>query len=276
VTEAELFVCVDVDAGAAETLVRQASTVQRDWLPAEQVSSAIEVLFDEKTEQVSARKRQRFDDLVLEESLAALPDDEKVAQVLAEAAGRRLEAVMPAADSPAALYRTRVRCLRQWLPDLQLPALEADDLRESLTWLCRGRRSFAQLRAGPWLDAFRSRLTHRQSQAVEHEAPERLEVPSGSRIALKYEEGRPPILAVRIQEVFGLRETPRIAGGRVAILLHLLGPNYRPQQVTDDLASFWSNTYPLIRKELRARYPKHAWPEDPWNAPPQRGPRRRS
>lgn len=276
VTEAELFVCVDVDAGAAETLVRQASAVQRDWLPAEQVSSAIEVLFDEKSEQVSARKRQRFNDLVLEESLAALPDEEQVAQVLAEAAGRRLEAVMPAADSPAALYRTRVRCLRQWLPDLQLPALEADDLRESLTWLCRGRRSFAQLRAGPWLDAFHSRLTHRQAQAVEREAPERLEVPSGSRIALKYEEGRPPILAVRIQEVFGLRETPRIAGGRVPVLLHLLGPNYRPQQVTDDLASFWSNTYPLIRKELRARYPKHAWPEDPWTAPPQRGPRRRS
>jgi ATP-dependent helicase HrpB len=276
VTEAELFVCVDVDAGAAETLVRQASAVQRDWLPIEQVSSAIEVLFDEKAEQVSARKRQRFDDLVLEESLAALPDEVQVAQVLAEAAGRRLETVMPEADSPAGLYRTRVRCLRQWLPDLQLPALEADDLRESLTWLCRGRRSFAQLRAGPWLDAFHSRLTHRQSQAVEHEAPERLQVPSGSRIVLKYEEGRPPILAVRIQEVFGLRETPRIAGGRVPVLLHLLGPNYRPQQVTDDLASFWSNTYPLIRKELRARYPKHAWPEDPWNAPPQRGPRRRS
>jgi len=276
VTEAELFVCVDVDAGAAETLVRQASAVQRDWLPAEQISSVFEVLFDEKAEQVSARKRLRFDDLVLEDSLAALPDEEQVTRVLAEAAERRLEAVMPAADSPAGLYRTRVRCLRQWLPDLQLPALEAGDLRESLAWLCRGRRSFAQLRAGPWLDAFHSRLTHRQSQAVEHEAPERLEVPSGSRIALKYEEGRPPILAVRIQEVFGLRETPRIAAGRVPVLLHLLAPNYRPQQVTDDLASFWSNTYPLIRKELRARYPKHAWPEDPWNAPPQRGPRRRS
>jgi ATP-dependent helicase HrpB len=100
-------------------------------------------------------------------------------------------------------------------------------------------------------------------------------VPSGSRIALKYEPGRPPILAVRIQEVFGLLDTPRVAGGRVRVLLHLLAPNYRPQQVTDDLASFWANTYPQVRKELRARYPKHAWPEDPLSAQAQRGPSRR-
>jgi ATP-dependent helicase HrpB len=118
-------------------------------------------------------------------------------------------------------------------------------------------------------------LTAPQRQAVEREAPERLTVPSGSRVALRYEEGRPPVLAVRIQEVFGLRDTPRIAGGRVRVLLHLLAPNYRPQQVTDDLASFWANTYPLVRKELRARYPKHAWPEDPWTATPERRPRRK-
>jgi ATP-dependent helicase HrpB len=110
---------------------------------------------------------------------------------------------------------------------------------------------------------------------VEREAPERLPVPSGSRPALRYEVGRPPVLAVRIQEVFGLRETPRVAAGRVRVLLHLLAPNHRPQQVTDDLASFWANTYPQVRKELRARYPKHAWPEDPWSATPERRPRRK-
>jgi ATP-dependent helicase HrpB len=119
-------------------------------------------------------------------------------------------------------------------------------------------------------------LSHAQRQAVEREVPERLPVPSGSRIALRYEVGRPPILAVRIQEIFGLRDTPRIAGGRVPVLLHLLAPNNRPQQVTDDLASFWANTYPQIRKELRGRYPKHAWPEDPWTAQPESRPRRRS
>ena len=91
-------------------------------------------------------------------------------------------------------------------------------------------------------------------------------MPSGSHIALEYEEGRPPVLAVRIQEMFGLTETPRVAGGRVKVLLHLLAPNYRPQQVTDDLASFWKNGYPLVRKELRGRYPKHSWPDDPLTA----------
>ena len=79
------------------------------------------------------------------------------------------------------------------------------------------------------------------------------------------------MLAARIQELFGLAETPRVAGGRVPVLLHLLAPNHRPQQVTDDLASFWANTYQVVRKDLRARYPKHAWPEDPWTEPPRRG-----
>ena len=132
------------------------------------------------------------------------------------------------------------------------------------------------MRRGPWLEALQSRLTHAQRAAVEREAPERLAVPSGSRHALRYEVGRPPVLAVRIQEVFGLRDTPRVAAGRVRVLLHLLAPNYRPQQVTDDLASFWANTYAQVRKDLRARYPKHAWPEDPWSARPERRPRRRT
>jgi ATP-dependent helicase HrpB len=186
-----------------------------------------------------------------------------------------MERVLPAEDSPVGAYLTRVRCLREWLPDLELPAFDGPDLRELLSWLCPGRRSFADLRAAPWLGAVKGRLSPRQLQAVEHEAPERLAVPSGSHVALRYEVGRPPVLPVRIQEVFGLRDTPRVAAGRVRVLLHLLGPNYRPQQVTDDLASFWANTYPLIRKELRARYPKHAWPEDPLSAPAERGPRRK-
>lgn len=276
VRDAELFLCVDVDAGRAESLVRQASAVQRDWLPAERLTTATEVSFDADAERVVARRLLRYEDLVLEESEAARPDDEQVARVLTAAAGERLDHVLPPADSPAGLYRTRVRCLREWLPELGLPALVEADLREVLGWLCHGRRSFAELRSAPWLEALQGKLTPHQRQAVEREAPERLAVPSGSRITLRYEEGRPPVLAVRIQEVFGLRETPRVAGGRVRVLLHLLAPNYRPQQVTDDLASFWANTYPQVRKELRARYPKHAWPEDPLSAAPESRPRRRS
>ncbi|HZT82662.1 MAG TPA: ATP-dependent helicase C-terminal domain-containing protein, partial [Gemmataceae bacterium] len=275
VTEPELFVCVDVDASKTETLVRQASAVQRDWLPRAQIAVATEVTFDEEAERVTARRRVRYEDLLLEETPASRPDEEGAARVLCAAASARLGRVLPPDDSAAGSFLLRARCLRAWMPELGLPAFDEADLRDLLPWLCPGKRSFEELRRADWLAALQGRLTHQQAQAVEREAPERLAVPSGSRIALKYEPGRPPVLAVRIQEVFGLRDTPRVAGGRVPVLLHLLAPNYRPQQVTDDLASFWANTYAQVRKELRARYPKHAWPEDPLSAPAQRGPKRR-
>ena len=275
VTEPELFLCVDVDAGRAETLVRQASAVQRDWLPPEKLHTAIEVAFDAETERVTALRRLRYEDLVLDEVAVHLPEGEETARVLAEAAAARLERVLPPDDSPAGLYLLRIRCLREWMPELGLPVFDGNEMRELLTYLCHGCRSFEDVRRAAWLETVQGRLTHAQRQAVEREAPERLAVPSGSRIALRYEAGRPPVLAVRIQEVFGLRDTPRVAGGRVRVLLHLLAPNYRPQQVTDDLASFWANTYPQVRKELRARYPKHAWPEDPLTAAPESRPRRR-
>jgi ATP-dependent helicase HrpB len=162
------------------------------------------------------------------------------------------------------------------VPELNLPAFDSTDLRDLLEHLARGRRSLAELRNGPWLDLLKGQLTYEQLRAVEREAPDRLEVPSGSHIRVEYEEGRPPVLAARIQELFGLTETPRLGGGRAKVLLHLLAPNYRPQQVTDDLASFWANTYPQVRKELRGRYPKHAWPEDPLTAEAVRGVKKRS
>jgi ATP-dependent helicase HrpB len=112
---------------------------------------------------------------------------------------------------------------------------------------------------------------------LDEHAPEAIEVPTGSHIRLAYnaDPTKPPVLAVRLQELFGLAETPRVAGGRVPVLLHLLGPNYRPAQVTQDLASFWKNTYAQVRKDLRAQYPKHSWPDDPLTAPPVRGAKRR-
>jgi ATP-dependent helicase HrpB len=270
VTEGELFLALDVDAGATESVVRLASSVEREWLPAHLIRIATEVVFDEISERVIARRVTRFEDLVLDETQAHLPDDEQTAPVLAAAAAEHLDRVLPAADSSFALYRTRIRCLNAWMPELNLPAFDDAQVRELLAALSHGCRSFADLRRSPWLDALQSRLTHPQRQAIEREAPERLQVPSGNRITLRYDEGRPPVLAVRIQELFGMTETPRVAAGRVRVLLHLLAPNYRPQQVTDDLASFWANTYPVVRKELRARYPKHAWPEDPLSAEPKR------
>jgi ATP-dependent helicase HrpB len=271
----ELFLCIDVDAGAAEALVRVASGVRREWLPPERLIERTSVEFNPHTEKVEARRTLRFEDLLLEANPVLLPDEDAAARALADAALERFDRVRPAADSPAGQYLTRLRCLREWLPELDLPAFAETELREMLAWLCSGRRSLEEVRKADWLGAIQGRLTHAQRQAVEREAPERIEVPSGSQIAVTYVEGRPPVLAVRIQEMFGLADTPRVAAGRVRVLLHLLAPNFRPQQVTDDLASFWANTYPTVRKELRARYPKHAWPEDPLKAPAVRGPKRK-
>ena len=172
-------------------------------------------------------------------------------------------------------FLERVRFLRRWHPELELPDLDGQALRDLLPVLAAGRRSFGELRRAPLLDVLRGGLGHRQLAALEREAPERIEVPSGSKVRLRYDGEEPPVLAVRIQEMYGLAETPRVAGGRVPVLLHLLAPNMRPQQVTDDLAGFWERTYPEIKKELAGRYPKHAWPDDPAHATPERRPRRK-
>jgi ATP-dependent helicase HrpB len=275
VLDAELFLGIDVDAGQAEAVVWQASAIRRDWLPPERLTTTVEVTFDAAAERVAARKRVRYEDLLLEESAAALPPGEQVAAVLAAEAAQQLPRVLPPEDSPAGQYLVRLRCLQAWMPELDWPRLDDAALAEMLPWLAAGCRSFAELQQADWLGALQGRLTHAQRQAVDKEAPERLQVPSGSRIALDYEVGRPPVLAVRIQELFGLAQTPRVAGGRVPVQLHLLAPNNRPQQVTNDLESFWKNTYPQVRKDLRARYPKHAWPEDPDSAVAEHRPRRK-
>lgn len=279
VLDPEWFVCVETDAGRrgerAEALVRVASGVRAEWIPEERFERRVELTFDAARERVVALRRTLLDALVVEEVQVALPGDARVAEVLCEAAGRTLERALALEEPAVSALLARVRSLAHWRPELELPTLGEDDLRAALPDLCAGKSSFEELRRTALDSVLRNRLTHAQRQALEREAPERIEVPTGSRIALTYEPGRPPVLAVRIQEVFGLTQTPRVAAGRVPVLLHLLGPNYRPQQVTDDLASFWVNTYPEVRKELRRRYPKHSWPEDPLTAPPVRGAPRR-
>ena len=274
---AELFVAVDVDAGGTESRVRSASAVNRAELPADWVLTSHELSFDDDQAKVIARKVTRYGDLILDETPAHLPNDREpeTTALLAEAARRRWFEVLPAADSAAGGFLTRLHCLRTWRPDLDLPDFDPSSLHDRLDDLCRGRKSFTELRSAPWLDLLRNLFSYEQIQRLDREAPESLIVPTGSAIALTYEVGRPPILAVRIQELFGLAETPKIAGGTVAVLLHLLSPNYRPQQVTSDLASFWVNGYPLVRKELRGRYPKHSWPDNPLEAEAIRGPKKR-
>jgi ATP-dependent helicase HrpB len=167
----------------------------------------------------------------------------------------------------------RLRFLAGALPELGLPDWSAD-LHELIPELCLGRRSLSELRGLDLSRELLGRLTYAQREALDREAPASLTVPSGAQASIDYSQ-RPPVLSARVQQLFGMKETPRIAQGRVALMVHLTAPNNRPVQVTRDLSSFWANTYAEVRKDLRGRYPRHAWPEDPTTAIPENRPARR-
>jgi ATP-dependent helicase HrpB len=152
-----------------------------------------------------------------------------------------------------------------------------ETLKNDLTWLepyLGGITKAEQLCRINLIEIFNSKLSWEQQQQMLREVPVALTVPSGSKIKIEYRIDEPPLLAVRIQEMFGLAETPTICGGKVKLLLHLLSPARRPIQVTSDLAGFWLRGYPEVKKELKGRYPKHYWPDNPLLAEPTRGVKR--
>lgn len=276
VIEAELFVCLDVDDAGSEALVRMASAVERNWLPPDRLETRYELEVDARSERIQARRRVYWDGLLLEDSPTSLPDDERGRQAMLELARRHWPKPFPEDDADVLQFLARIRLAQRWLPDFDWPDWNAETLKDLLDELLWGCRTFEEIRRTPWLDALRRRLTSEQIQVLDREIPERMTVPSGSQIRVDYSVDGSPVLAVRIQEVFGWTATPKIARKQLPLLLHLLGPNHRPQQITDDLESFWKNGYPLVRGELRRRYPKHSWPEDPWTATAMRGPKKRA
>jgi ATP-dependent helicase HrpB len=237
------------------------------------------VAWDAKTGTLQAVRERRVGELILEtKPLQTIPESLRLT-ALCDAV--RLEGLaLLNANETAQQWQARVESLRAWRPKIDLPdssdAALLDTLEEWLTPFLSGvrkREDFARIDV---LAAFSTRLSYAQSQTLERLAPQKLSVPSGSSIRLEYgADGSAPVLAVRLQEVFGLLETPAVNENRTPVLLHLLSPAYRPVQVTQDLRSFWQNTYPNVRRELKIRYPKHAWPEDPWTAEAVRGVKRR-
>ncbi|MEM7582387.1 MAG: ATP-dependent helicase HrpB [Acidobacteriota bacterium] len=277
--DGELFLCLDLDSRKQEAQVRRASTIAPSWLPTDQLTNSFEVFFDPEGERVRGRRRRRYRDLVLAEEdvdpQLAPNGAAEIERCLVTAALERPERALALDKPEVAGFLARLRSLVRWRPELGLPSFEGAELEAQLHHLAVGKRSFEALRRAPLLEVLAGSLSFEQRRALDQMAPERIEVPSGSRIRLAYEPGKAPVLAVKIQEVFGLQTTPSVAGGRVPVLMHLLAPNMRPQQVTDDLPSFWRNTYAEVRKELKGRYPKHSWPEDPLTARPEKRPQRR-
>lgn len=269
VRDEPLFLALDVDDSGSEVRVRLASAVERSWLDDApgNLLQRDEMLFAPARRQVEARRRTLWLDLVIDEAPIPIGDAAQAATLLAVEARRELGRWLPPADSAAGSLLARARWLASALPELGLPALDEEMLGGMLEAVCQGLRGLDEIPSADWWTPIVGVLGAARITEIERLAPARIEVAGRSR-PLLYETDaaapcRPPVLAVRIQELFGVRETPRVAGGRVRVLVHLLGPNMRPQQVTDDLASFWATTYPVVRKELRRRYPKHAWPDDP-------------
>ncbi len=276
VLDAELIVAIGIEAGRrggthGDHVIRIAAALQRDELATE---TRLETRFDVNRLAVEQRVVVHHHGLTIAERQAGkLADEGVVVAVLAEAALADPDRAFALDDDALALLN-RLRWLAWVMPELELPELQelghasADTDAASPTSvfvqsLCSGRRSFAELRKAPIAAAIRKHIGRAGIQALERHAPPTLLLAAGGTGRLSYEPGQPPVLRARIQHLFGTVELPLLGGGRQAVVVHLLAPNDRPAQVTSDLAGFWAGAYLAVRRDLRGRYPKHAWPEKP-------------
>ncbi|WP_425605386.1 ATP-dependent helicase HrpB [Pseudoxanthomonas putridarboris] len=216
-----------------------------------------------------AQRESRFDQIVLDARPAGRVDPALAAAALTQAV-RELGLSALSWSESLQQWRERVRCLREWMPELGLPDLSDEALLATLDdWLrpaFAGKTRLDALGEDELAAALKSSLDWSLRQRIDQLAPSRIIVPSGMERRIEYAHGQSPVLAVKLQELFGLADTPRIADGRIRVTLHLLSPGGRPLQVTQDLKGFWERTYPEVKKEMKGRYPKHPWPDDPWSA----------
>ncbi|MFC6998883.1 ATP-dependent helicase HrpB [Rufibacter roseus] len=279
-SEAEFYGVAHLDLGKQPRVLLAAPLSKAEILQyfSSQLEKKQEVRYDAATERVIARQITSLGALTLEETSLASPDPELVTQALLLALQEKNVERLPWPEE-ALKVRQRLAFLHHLQPDLW-PDVSDTALASTMEdWLAPhllGLRTMDQVAKLDFKEILLADLTWEQRQEMERLAPSHFEVPSGSRIALDYSDVEAPVLAVRLQEVFGMLDTPRIGGGKVPLLLHLLSPASRPVQVTRDLRSFWSTGYFDVRKDLRGRYPKHHWPEDPLSAPPTRGTKKRT
>ncbi|WP_431688043.1 ATP-dependent helicase HrpB [Hahella sp. NBU794] len=228
--------------------------------------------WDEQRGTVVARRVRRLGALILEERPVAV-SPELVREALLTAVRRKGLDSLPWSDA-ARQWRARVTLMRRQQPDAW-PELSDDALLADLeNWLgpfLNGVSNWAGLQKLDLLSALKTLIDYTAQQALDAQAPVALTIPTGQKVTLDYLAESGPVLAAKLQALFGWTETPRVAGGRVPVVIHLLSPSQRPLAVTSDLASFWRNSYPEVRKDMRGRYPKHPWPEDPLTAEAKQG-----
>jgi ATP-dependent helicase HrpB len=264
----DLMVAVDIEERKEHglPLVRLASGIEADWLLdlfPERLTERTRVEWNRASERVESASAVMFDELVIEESRSGSANVEQASALLAQKAVEAgVEKFFDREEVDAFLARLAFVSQHS-----DLPAPTGGEIDDALRSLSTGLRSFAELRQagnrGGFLRELQSRLPSDARGTVDRMAPERIRLPNGRTTRVNYAASQPPWIASRLQDFFGSRETPRVAQGKVPVVVHLLAPNRRPVQMTTDLAGFWDRLYPQIRKELSRLYPKHAWPEKP-------------
>ncbi len=276
----ESWLCVaQLDGGGGEGKIFMAAAVHHQDL-LELASSQEVVKWDTDRNQVVSVIEKRVGTLVLESKQGAAMDEEKRLRVLCDHIRSQGLKILGWGEAQER-WQARVMNARAWRPDESWPDVHDEYLLQSLgQWLTpylTGVNKQSELERLDLSSILSGILPWELQSRLDVLAPSRLLVPSGSMINVQYfADGRLPVIEVRLQEMFGLQETPAVNEGRTKVLLHLLSPGYKPVQVTQDLKSFWQTTYHEVRKELRMRYPRHHWPEDPWTAEAVRGAKRRT
>jgi ATP-dependent RNA helicase HrpB len=279
----ELLVAVDVGERATAgkrgggVTVRLAVGIQPEWLL--DLSSALlkesdQLVWNSQTERVERVTRLAYGAVVLEETRKPAAPSPDASKLLADAA--LAGGFSPGEEGGFDALAVRLELLREAFPDSGVPPPEALGLRQLLIDACEGRTSLAELREADLRGSFLGRLPPAVAQLLRTETPERVRLGGGREVPIHYEAGKPPWIESRLQDFFGASTGPALCRGRVPVTLHLLAPNGRAVQVTRDLAGFWRQHYPAIRRELGRRYPRHPWPEDGATAtpPPPKPPRR--
>jgi ATP-dependent helicase HrpB len=278
----EFIVAVELDDRDRDARILLAAALSRADLEryfADRMRRVEEVAWDAREEAVAARRCLMLDSLTIEEK--TLPQADPDATAAAMLAGvRRLGLDALPWDAASRALQARMEFVRRldradlkdW-PDVGDSALAASLGHWLPPWLA-GMTRRSHLARLPLGDALRAHLDRRQQQQLAELAPEHLKLPTGSSARIDYRDDNAPCVAVKLQEMFGAPETPRVGGGAVPVTFKLLSPAQRPLQITRDLASFWRNAYADVRKDMRGRYPKHYWPENPLESAPTRGARR--
>ena len=252
---------IETRGGEAQVTLNLATEIEEAWLRElfpDDFTERREFQFDNTQNRVVIRHEKIFRDLVLESrDRDAEPSPEAAACLAREVLAGNL--TLRQWDDSIEQWIHRVNCLAQWMPDLELPAIGEAERELLIHEVCADATSYRDIKDKPVRDAVRGWLTYAQQQQVEKFAPERIDLPGGRRAKITYSPDADPFIAARIQDLYGLQSSLRIAGGRVPLTIQVLAPNMRPVQVTTDLANFWAEVYPKLKPQLSRRYPKHEW-----------------